>query len=315
MPTTITGEVCSQFIEYCKLTRNASSHTLRAYESDLRQFSQFLADRPLTDCDTTEIRRYHAILASHQRYKPTTIRRKLATLKSFFGWLKRSKRLSSNPFTEADVSVRLPRNLPRNLTQTQLSALFSSPVFTIPRGVFNERQILTTSEFQLLTNRVALELLFATGVRIGELVKVLVQDVDIATGAILIQGKGARERYVYLTNSKALSLVARYLGIRNHFARNTDALLLNSRGTSLSSQTFRLRLKAAAEQAKEISKHVTPHMLRHSAATSLLEASVDIRFVQRLLGHASISTTQAYTHVSDSSLKQVLLAADPRSRL
>lgn len=311
----MTSEVFSEFLAHCKLNRNASGHTLRAYEADLEQFSKFLGQRRLSECDTDVIRGYHAFLASNQSYKATTIRRKLATLKSFFRWLKRVKQVPADPFAEADITVRLPKTLPRNLSQTQLSALFSSPSFSIPESAMKEGPALNVSDFQLLTNRVALELLFATGVRIGELEKISVHDIDLATGALLIRGKGARERYVYVSNSDAIMLTKRYVQIRERFAKNTDKLLLNSRGTGLSAQTFRSRLKAAGRKIERISQTVTPHMLRHSAATSLLEASVDIRFVQRLLGHASISTTQLYTHVSDASLKQVLIDADPRSKL
>ena len=314
MPHAAISNHCAEFLVHCRVRRNLSPHTLRAYRCDLEQFCQFMAGQPLEACDRDAIGRFHHGLASDPSYRPATVRRKLAAVQSFFKWLQRTNVIAVNPFRDAEVVVRIPRALPRNLTRAQLAALFSATWCRFSLEEAAQPGGLDGPAFQRFTNRVALEILFTTGIRVGELERIGCVDVDVEGGAILIHGKGARERYVYVVNTESLSLVREYLRQRPRFAGATASLLVNSRGTRLRSQTFRSRLKRAAREIGDLPDTVTPHMLRHSAATSLLEASVDIRYVQRLLGHASISTTERYTHVSDTSLRNVLLHADPRSR-
>ncbi len=157
-------------------------------------------------------------------------------------------------------------------------------------------------------------LLLTTGVRVSELVSVVCADLDLDGRRIRIVGKGRRERFVYLTNDWSSDLLASYLALRGELAILHDHLLFNRAGAPLSPAAMRQRLAAAAQQAG-VRLHVTPHMLRHTAATELVDAGVDIRVIQRLLGHASLTTTEIYTHVSDPTLRRVLTQADTLGRV
>ena len=156
-----------------------------------------------------------------------------------------------------------------------------------------------------LTCRLAAELLLATGLRVGELVQLREDDVDFESGAVTVLGKGARQRRVYVVDADLLDLLHGYVRASRCWGADGDAILVNSRGGLATTQFIRRLLRLAAERAG-ITRRLTPHMLRHSAATQLLEAGMDVRVVQRLLGHQSIVTTQIYTHVSDESLRAAL---------
>ena len=151
--------------------------------------------------------------------------------------------------------------------------------------------------------------LFATGLRVGELATVALAEIDAAEGSILVRGKGNRERRVFLPGAEAAAALRRYLDSRRAIPSPLDRLLVTLSGTAISAQHLRRRITTLAENAG-LTRRVTPHMLRHTAATQLIEAGVDIRFVQKLLGHASIATTQIYTQVSDTSLKATMERAD-----
>lgn len=166
----------------------------------------------------------------------------------------------------------------------------------------------------LLVCRVAVEILFGTGIRVGELTTVRVQDVDLQSESLIVMGKGGRQRRVFLVDDELRSLLGDYLRARTEWDVGCDELLVNGAGRAATTQDIRRLLRGAAERAA-IGRRVTPHMLRHSTATYLLEAGLDIRFVQRLLGHQSISTTQLYTHVSDTSLHQALRRAPLREHV
>jgi integrase/recombinase XerD len=196
--------------------------------------------------------------------------------------------------------VRLPRRLPRSVTADELRLLLSAISRRRPA-------------FSALLLRLTVILLFTTGLRIGELAAVRLSDIDWNDGIIQVRGKGNRERRVYLVGEEVRILLTRYFKARQRIAV-TDALLVNQRGRAATPQYLRRRLRESAEDA-ELCRRVTPHMLRHAAATHLIEAGVDIRFVQKLLGHASIATTQMYTHVSDVSLQRTLARADTLKRV
>ena len=236
---------------------------------------------------------------------PASIKRRIACLKVMFGWLEDEERIASNVFHTLKSRIRLPRRLPRDLTKDELRALFiraATEAASRPDDVSRA------------TLHLGLELLFATGVRIGELCGIQTENLDIAGGTIRINGKGNRERRVYLVDERLRTHLTSYLDVRRATRPLTDALLVTRRGTPAKPDYFRRRLHNLA-RAAPIRRRVTPHMLRHSAATQLLDAGVDIRNVQKLLGHSSISTTEIYTHVSDVSLRGAIIRANHRSRL
>jgi integrase/recombinase XerD len=169
-------------------------------------------------------------------------------------------------------------------------------------------------DFSSLTARLAAELLFATGVRVAELAALRDEDIDLIAGVITITGKGSRQRRVYIPDSDIRELVTAYRLARNERGHTTDSLLINSRGGPASPQLIRRLVRQLGENAA-LTRRVTPHMFRHSVATYLLEEGVDIRYVQRLLGHRSIGTTEIYTHVADAALKSRVIERHPRKSI
>ena len=196
-----------------------------------------------------------------------------------------------SPFAEVQIQVRIPTRLPRCLSRQDVAALLSA-----------------ADEIDS-TTRLSLRLLLTTGVRVGELVHIRVSDVDTQQQTVRIFGKGSRERQVFLPCKELAEDVQSYTSTRRYSAASDDHLLQNRRGRPMSTAAIRRRVRILGQTAG-LSRKVTPHMLRHTAATGLLEAGVDIRLVQRLLGHHSISTTQIYTHVSDAVLKAAVVNAN-----
>jgi site-specific recombinase XerD len=231
----------------------------------------------------------------------------MATLKAMFHWMEREAIVPFSAFRHYDFSIRVPIALPRSLDSHEMRLLLRAAARGVRTGRGSDRY--WSSLIQL-----AVVGIFITGVRVGELVSVCLSDISFKEGTIRIRGKGRRERQVYLPGAEARTVLGRYMSIRRHFAGANDRLLVSPSGTNLSAQCVRRRLSALAEGAG-IQRKVTPHMLRHTAATQLIEAGVDIRFVQKLLGHASIATTQIYADVRDSALKATLTRANTLARL
>jgi len=198
------------------------------------------------------------------------------------------------------VRIKLPARLPRALTLTEAKKLLGYA----KRAADSGGEKLT----QELSTQVAIEIMLATGIRVGELVSIRLENIDIESGALTIMGKGHRERKVYIVNDGAISTLESYLKKRNRITSFEQTLLLNSQGNPVTTDQIRKWVRDAAESAG-IKRRITPHMLRNPAATFLLEAGLDIRYVQKLLGHRSISTTQIYTHVTDTGLKDALITA------
>lgn len=254
--------------------------------------------------DRDHLHGYIGIMLHQEKLKQSSVKRRLATLKQLFSWLEREEVLSQTPFHRLDLTIRLPHRLPRALTVEEARALLSQ--------VEHEARIRQTHT--AVSTYFAVVALVVSGLRVGELTSVAFADVNMADGSILVRGKGNRERRVYLSGKLARQVLDQYLAFRSAVEGCSGALLVNCDGSPLTPQHFRRRLAMVCRRA-QISRHITPHMLRHTAATQLIEAGVDIRFVQKLLGHASIATTQIYTQVSDVSLRNTLEKANTFERL
>jgi integrase/recombinase XerD len=299
----------AQFLEHCRVAKHLSANTLRAYASDLAHFAGVVGGSTgVHDVDREAVRRYVRILVDEKRLKATTVKRRIATLKVLFRWLEREGVLSLSVFHRLDLSVRLPARLPRALEADEMRRLLRAAQDraypTEPRQPSYERLLL---HFIVVA-------LFTTGLRVGELVSLQLNHVSWREGTIQVRGKGNRERRVYLTGRQALRLFAKFLAARRRVGGASDRLFLTAQGTPLTTQHVRVFLRRLGERAG-LARRVTPHMLRHTAATQLLEAGVDTRFVQRLLGHASIATTQIYTQVRDAALQATLARANTLARL
>lgn len=293
----------AEYIEYCEYRRRLDYKTLKAYKIDLSQFEDFCTD--LSDCFAKSVVD-DFITNLHKQYKPKTVRRKIASLKAFFHHMEYRELLNENPFAKLDIRFReaklLPKTIPFHSIQTFLSTLYA-------------QKELAESEYQLrccIRDIAVIELLFATGMRISELCSLKPSDIDFESNNILIYGKGAKERIIQLGNQEVIAALILYQETFKTDIEVCGYFFVNRLQHKLSDQSVRFMINHYAELAG-ISQHITPHMFRHSFATLLLEQDVDIRYIQRMLGHSSISTTEIYTHVSSTKQKDILTKKHPRN--
>jgi len=290
-------QACEEFLRDCANVRKLSEHTTRAYRLDLARFTRFAgAKAEVTSFDRTVLLQYVEHLFTEHHLKETSAKRHVASLRSLFRWLEDGGHVPDDPFRGAKLRIRLPRRLPRVLSRAELATILEHR----PAG-----------DFSSLTARISAELLFATGIRVAELASLRDDDIDLTAGVITIIGKGSRQRRVYIPDADIRELVVAYRHARNAREHTTESFLINSRGGPASPQYIRRLVRTLGENAA-LTRRVTPHMFRHSVATYLLEEGVDIRYVQRLLGHRSIVTTEIYTHVADAALKSRVIERHPR---
>jgi integrase/recombinase XerD len=306
----IIEEAVAQFLLHCQYEKNLSPKTLKAYSIDLRQFSEHLGGLAVTEIagvDKAALRDYIRSLFKHLAEK--SVKRKVATLKAFLHFLEREDALAMNPFRKMDVRIKETRRLPRTLSLEDLEKLFRHLYGLKRRGVSKK-----SAAYRLLIRDIAvLEILFATGARVGEICGLRHQDVDLRQERVRILGKGGRERVLQLCDEETLGALKEYLVLWEDDGTEEAPFFRNRSGSRLSEQTVRIALRRHTRDAG-MTLHVTPHMLRHSTATLLLEEGVDIRFIQQLLGHRSIATTQIYTEVGAVAQRRVLAGRHPRRR-
>ncbi|MBU0671749.1 MAG: tyrosine recombinase XerC [Candidatus Margulisbacteria bacterium] len=284
----------SQFLTHLKTERNYSPHTLSNYARDLRFLLGFLKDKEI---DRSAAREYLLALEK-KRYSRRSVARKLSSARSFFRFLRREKLIDQNPF-ENLLTPKLPKKLPNFLYPEELQGLLNAPDQKGPRG---------------LRDRAILEVLYGTGLRVTEIRRMNFGDVDFDEGEIKVLGKGSKERIV-LFGSHARAALNKYLKDgRPKLLSNkkSPAIFINRRGGRLTTRSVERMLVHHAKKAG-LTKKVTPHTLRHSFATHLLAGGADLRMVQELLGHVSLSTTQVYTHITKERLKEVYDSAHPRA--
>lgn len=310
-----------QYLTYCRYHKNLSALSLKAYEIDLKRFVAFTGARKnIRKIDKHIITGYVQHLFE-EGLKSSSVKRRIACLKAMFRWLEFDEQIDINPFHKVDLRIKLPHQLPRNLSTDQLHILMNRARQDIGLNKYQQRPLsqlqnnINKSSFNQLTTLCSLELLYTTGIRVSELVGITLNNLDLVNGQIKIQGKGHRERQVFLPDQDLLRFLSTYLTIRQQlFYTDATQFLLNSRGKAASTQFIRKLLRELSQQCG-MDQHATPHMCRHSTATELLNAGVDIRFVQKLMGHQSITTTQRYTHVSDEELKHQISSAGLRGGL
>jgi integrase/recombinase XerD len=281
------------FLFHCRFERNLSPKTLKAYATDLRQFCAALppgaAERAVGSIDKVIVREY--VRGLFGTYVVKSIKRKVATVRSMFRYLEREDEIAVDPFRKLDLRLREPRRLPRTATLDDLERLI--------RHLYQQKaaQAANGRENVLLRDIALVEVLFATGARISEICRLRIGDVDLVAGSLRVFGKGSRERLIYF-GAETAEAIHEYLVSRDGISSPTDHLFQGGTGTALSEQTARAVLRKCSGAAGT-AQCLTPHMIRHGVATLLLEQGVDIRYIQSLLGHSSISTTQLYTRVYD----------------
>lgn len=290
------------FHVYCKTRKNLNPKTLKAYAIDLEQFAEFCNDEFSKDVLCRYIEELNA------RYKPKTVRRKIAVLKAFAHYLIVDEYLDRNPFERLDLSLRepviLPKTIPLEVINQILIAAYSA-----------KERAKTDYQYRYALRDIAvLEMLFATGARVSELCQLKSNSLDLKTHTMKIFGKGSRERFIQIENKDVLKAIKTYCKVFQEDILHTGYVFINKLHEPLKEQSVREIICKYVRMAG-YDMHITPHMYRHSFATSLLEADVDIRYIQRLLGHSSITTTQIYTQVSMSKQKKILSVKHPRNKM
>ncbi|MEO0082851.1 MAG: tyrosine recombinase XerC [candidate division WOR-3 bacterium] len=295
MPIYPSDERVHKFLDYLSSEKNFSQHTIRAYQIDLGQFLEFLIDRKnhqdILTVKRDDIRDFVGYLLKYG-YDKRSVARKLSSLKSFFKYLTRKKILATNP-AKAIKTPKITKTLPGFLTQYQIQKVLS----------FQGNDEIT------LRNKAIIEVLYGAGLRASELVNLNIADIDFYNEVILVKGKANKQRIVPL-GSYAQQAIKEYLAVRKN--KTNPALLLNKQGRRLSTRSVQKIVNQLISRVSEVS-HTNPHTLRHSFATHLLERGADLRAVQELLGHSSLSATQIYTHISIEHLKKIYQKAHPRA--
>ncbi|MEM8572626.1 MAG: tyrosine-type recombinase/integrase [Pseudomonadota bacterium] len=302
------------FEGYCREQLGLSEHSLRAYRQDLTAFAKFKLKAKLNDhLSAKDVIDFQRDLREEQEASPATIRRRLVTLRSYYGWLAQNDTSYSSPFEGLRLNMKIPKRLPRPVDRQTLGAVFQSAQHIVQLGPCDEPTVPVEVPATQITGLIA-RLLIVTGLRIGELTALRVCDVTGAATQIRVRGKGDRERTVYVANDRLQTDFRRYWENRCDIEGAQAWLFTNTKGDRLTPQAFRKRLRRLSKSLR-VEPHLTPHRFRHSAATLLIEEGVDIRLVQRLLGHASIATTEIYTKVSDNSLSSAVTAADTLAKV
>ncbi|HEV2693363.1 MAG TPA: tyrosine-type recombinase/integrase [Verrucomicrobiae bacterium] len=291
------------FLAYCKNHRKLSAHTLKAYQHDLKHFyvfaSESVAEVPILSADRSLVQRW---LGDMKTVKPRTIRRRLASLKSMFASLERHGTIINSGLAGLRCEVKIGKSLPRTIARTTVKSLLRSA----------HKQ--SGTSHGNIQETALIEILFSTGMRVSEIVALNVKQIDMERLVISVRGKGNREREIPIVCNAFQDTLSQHLTEREVEIGAADApLFVNRRGNRMSDQTVREVLRRHAAQIG--TRRITPHMLRHTVATLLLEDGVDLRHIQRLLGHSSITTTTIYVQVSERSQRQVLTRRHPRNKM
>ncbi|MDX8362263.1 MULTISPECIES: tyrosine recombinase XerC [Bacillaceae] len=290
------------FIEYLQIEKNYSEYTIMHYKNDILHFLQFMNQQAidkLLDVSYADVRIYLTELHS-KKYARKSIARKVSCLRSFFAFLLREELVNENPFSIVSLPKQEQR-IPQFLYEEELKQLFAVSDISTPLG---------------LRNQAILELLYATGIRVSECCNIQIQDLDFSIGTVLVTGKGNKQRYVPF-GSFAHESIEKYISegrqiLQDKSQVKTGHLFLNYRGEPLTARGVRVILDKMIKQAS-ITIHISPHVLRHTFATHLLNEGADMRSVQELLGHEHLSSTQIYTHVTKDHLRNIYMKHHPRA--
>lgn len=290
------------YLEYCQGQKRLDSKTLKAYRIDLTQFSEQIR-LPISEITPNIIENYIANL--HKEYKPKTVKRKIASVKAFFHYLEYKDIIERNPFSKVQICFREPVILPKTIPLHTME-VFLSTIYTQrdnAKTIYQKRNA--------LRDIAVAELLFATGIRISELCSLKPNDINLYDRTILIYGKGSKERRMQIGNDDVIKILSEYKNEYMNEIQKCNHFFSNQSGQALSDQSVRRMINKYTAMAA-IELHITPHMFRHTFATSLLEADVDIRYIQEMLGHSSINVTEIYTHVALAKQRDILTNKHPR---
>ena len=291
-----------EFIRYCRYRKTLDNKTIKAYATDLEQYLEYVGN----GLDKSSICEYISHL--HIKYKPKTAKRKIATLKAFVHYLLIEDIIENNPFDKIDTSFRepaiLPKTIPLNVIKLILGVAYSN----------YEKAQTSHLKKNCMRDIAVMEMLFATGARVSEICSLTPNNVDLINHTIRIFGKGSKERIIQIENSDVLKSILAYYAAYKDDIKSTGYFFINKLHKRLTEQSVRELINKYAKLSG-CGVHITPHMFRHSFATLLLEEDVDIRYIQKILGHSSITTTQIYTHVAMAKQKEILSIKHPRNKI
>ncbi|MCM1162118.1 MAG: tyrosine-type recombinase/integrase [Roseburia sp.] len=302
MQTTLEN-LMNEYLNYCSIHKNLDWKTRKAYGIDLRQFLSLI---PVNTLPVGKEILMDYLSSIHKMYQPRTIKRKIASVKAFFHYLEYEEMIEFNPFNKIELSFRQPKRLPKTIPSNIIEAFLAA--------IYKEknRSMTPYQKKTVMRDIAVMELLFATGIRISELCSLRQGDLDLENKTVLIFGKGAKERMLQIGNEEVIAALSQYKDCFSEELSETEWLFVNRLRNRLSEQSVRYMINRYVAAAG-IDMHITPHMFRHSFATLLLEADVDIRYIQKMLGHSSITTTEIYTSVSMSKQREILEGRHPRN--
>ena len=300
-------EMIKKYLLKCELQNNLDFKTLKAYRIDLEQFAKFMDNND--DFFTKDNVNEYTYSLTSKKYAIKTIKRKIASLKAFFSYLNHEDIIELNPFYKIKLRIKEPFILPKIIPVKELKALFDYISHEL-----DEYDNKSYRYKEVIRDRAMLELLIGTGIRISEACTLKKENVMYSSNIIKIYGKGAKERIIPIYCSSLLESLEIYENIFAEEIKKSQYFFVNKRKNRLSSQSVRNMIKKYCKLAK-IDLHITPHMFRHTFATMLLDKDVDTRYIQMLLGHSNIITTQIYTHVTSNKKNEIMKYKNPRSQI
>jgi len=289
-----------KYLRYLKVSRNLDDKSIKAYRSDLRQYGKWLQDSQKNFKEALSISLFVENLQNNKKHMDSSIKRKYICLKSFYCYT------ISDDVIFKTFKFKSEKKLPKVLSVAEVEKLLKS---------LNRELAVTTSDFHrhiCLRDTAIIEMLFCTGIRIGELVNIKLQDIDIQSNTLLIHGKGRKQRFLYISSHQVIQKISLWIATREQLKPKCPHLFVNKYGEKLSIYSIE-NIFYKYRDLSEINTNATPHFLHHTFATCLLDNGADIRQVQELLGHSNISTTEIYTEVSVARKKQVLLKCNARN--
>lgn len=289
------------YITVCRDLKGLSALTIKAYKIDLKQFCSYMQGK---DCfSKNELNKY--INSLHQCYKPKTAKRKIACIKAFYRYMEIEDIIEINPFHKITLKYKEPITLPKTIPIENIKSILKFAYLEISNAQSNYQYK------SALRNAIIIELLFSTGMRVSEISNLKRKSLDLNSNTIYIYGKGSKERIMCIANDKVSRLLRDYIKICD--CKN-DYIFINKLGNRYSEQSIRNMVNDCAKSAG-VNSHITPHMFRHTFATALMDENVNIRYIQQLLGHSSITTTQIYTHISTNKIRHILEENHPRNKM
>lgn len=295
-------EQLKKYLEYCEFRKELDWNTLKAYKIDLTQFFEFVKVDLL---NRNNIEDYVTNL--HKKYKQKTIKRKIASVNAFYNYLEEQEVIDNNPFKKIKVKFKETKILPKIIPREEIEQLLNY--------IYEQEDKNSEKSYKYWLRDIAvIETLFATGARVYEISNIREDSIDLNSGLIKIMGKGGKERYIQIAVPEILNILKKYYLQNIESIKKSGYFFVNNRGRRYSEQSIRLMIKKYTKLAG-IERNITPHMFRHSFATYLIEEEVDISYVQKLLGHSSIKTTQIYIHVAAKKQAKILREKHPRNKM